>query len=289
LPLHKAKNPGGYEKFMYNENSFCEVILANITCFDAALTLDCGQAFRWRETPEGWHGVAFGRALTVRQNGGEVAFTGTTPEEFERIWKPYFDLGRDYGALCEGFCADPALKTAVGMYPGLRVLRQEPWEAICSFIISQNNNIPRIKGIIERFCALFGEHIAGDDYAFPSAEKIAALEPADLAPVRAGFRAKYIVDAARKTAAGELDLERLSCLPLNEARAALMTIKGVGPKVADCALLYGFHRLDAFPVDVWVRRVMEELYPDGLPACVRGAEGVAQQYLFHYKRMAARG
>ncbi|MCL2509142.1 MAG: DNA-3-methyladenine glycosylase 2 family protein [Oscillospiraceae bacterium] len=261
------------------------VVLSDFTCLDPAATLDCGQAFRWRATPDGWRGVSFGKSLTVSRTGGTVVFKGTTREDFERIWRDYFDLARDYDGLCRRFSSDPYLSRAAAMYPGLRVLRQEPWEALCSFIISQNNNIPRIKGIIERFCGLFGERLSDGCFAFPSAERIALLSPEDLVPIRAGFRAKYIVDAARKVSFGAVSLENIPRLSLDEARAELMKISGVGPKVAECALLYGFGRTEAFPVDVWVRRVMEEMYPHGLPECIRGVEGIAQQYLFHYIRM----
>ena len=175
-------------------------------CFDLARTLDCGQAFRWVQTAENeWHGVAFSRPLTLRQNGDEITFIGTDEQDFENIWKSYFDLDRDYGSLCESLSADESLKKAVEECSGIRLLRQEPWEAICSFIISANNNIPRIKGIIDRLCRLLGEHLGGDDYSFPAPEKIAEAGIEGIAPIRAGFRAKYIVDAAQKVANGEID------------------------------------------------------------------------------------
>ena len=155
---------------------------------------------------------------------------------------------------------------------------------MCSFIISQNNNIPRIKGIIERLCTFFGEDLGGGDFSFPSAERLAVLSEQDLAPIRSGFRAKYILDAARRVASGETELEKVAAMPIDEARAELQKIKGVGPKVAECALLYGFGRAEAFPVDVWVKRIMQELYPEGLPACTENVEGIAQQYLFHWRR-----
>ena len=132
---------------------------------------------------------------------------GLTKEDFENIWIPYFDLERDYGTLCRKFMADRYLAEAVDTCYGIRLLRQEPWEAICSFIISQNNNIPRIKGIIDRLCRLLGEPLGNDDYSFPSAQKIAEAGVEALAPIRAGFRAKYIIDAAEKVANGEIDIE----------------------------------------------------------------------------------
>ncbi len=255
------------------------------SCFDLARTLDCGQAFRWVQTGENeWHGVAFSRVLTLKQNGDEITFIGTDEQDFENIWKPYFDLDRDYGSLCERLSADEHLKRAVEECGGIRVLRQEPWEAICSFIISANNNIPRIKGIIDRLCRLLGEHLGGDDYSFPAPEKIVEAGIEGIAPIRAGFRAKYIVDAAQKVANGEIDFDKIYSASLDEGRDELIKIKGVGEKVAQCALLYGFGKVDAFPVDVWVKRIMAEMYPDGLPECTNGVRGIAQQYLFHWRR-----
>lgn len=262
-----------------------DCIILQASCFDLALTLDCGQAFRWVQTAENeWHGVAFAKPLTLRQTENGIEFIGTTREDFENIWMPYFDLDRDYNELCNRFKADPHLERAVSECYGIRVLRQDPWEAVCSFIISSNNNIPRIKGIIDRLCRLLGEHLGGDDYAFPSAERIAEAGINALAPIRAGFRAKYIIDAAQKVANGEIDFQKIYASPLDEGRDELIKIKGVGEKVAQCALLYGFGMADAFPVDVWVRRIMQELYPDGLPECINGVRGIAQQYLFHWRR-----
>lgn len=264
-----------------------ENIIVNVPCFDIALTLDCGQAFRWTDCGNGkWHGVAYSRPLTLRQTEGGVEFIGTSEEAFEKIWIPYFDLDRDYDALCRRFANDTQLKKAVSECFGIRLLRQEAWEALCSFIISQNNNIPRIKGIVDRLCRLLGEHLGGDDYAFPAPEKIAAAGIEGLAPIRAGFRAKYIIDAAEKVANGEIDFDKI-ILPettVDEGRDELIKIKGVGEKVAQCTLLYGCGKVDAFPIDVWVKRILAEDYPDGLPECINGVRGIAQQYLFHWKR-----
>ncbi len=254
-------------------------------CFDAALSLDCGQAFRWKETfPGCWHGVAFGKALTLVQTHDSVTLKNTSSEDFEIIWKPYFDLERDYSALCKRFSDDFNLSEAVKEYYGIRILHQDSWEALCSFIISQNNNIPRIKGIIDRLCQSLGEPLGNGDYAFPSAEKIASAGIEALAPLRAGFRAKYIVDAAQKVTSGEVDFEKIRSSSLEVGRDELIKIKGVGEKVAQCTLLYGFGKVDAFPIDVWVKRIMAELYPDGLPECINGFQGIAQQYLFHWRR-----
>ncbi|MBR6785638.1 MAG: DNA-3-methyladenine glycosylase 2 family protein [Clostridia bacterium] len=267
----------------YIKKSNCITLERN--CFDAALSVDCGQSFRWKKINEtDVSGIAFGKALTFRQTEKEIIFFDTDGEDFEKIWVPYFDLERDYGAICESFKSDSYLGKAVTECTGIRILKQDSWEALCSFIISQNNNIPRIKGIVERLCVALGEPLGNGNYAFPSAAKIAEAGIDALAPLRAGFRAKYIIDAAEKVASGEVDFEKIYASPLDEGRDELIKIKGVGEKVAQCALLYGFGKVDAFPVDVWVKRIMAELYPDGLPECTNGVRGIAQQYLFHWYR-----
>lgn len=253
--------------------------------FDPDVTFDCGQCFRWEKQPDGsWSGVVRGQILTVRKSGGQIILEQAGSSGFEQIWRSYFDLERDYEGIKKSLSGDPVLEAAIKFAPGIRILRQEPWEALCSFIISQNNNIPRIKGIVSRLCENFGDRISGKTYSFPSAERLAGLSEKDLAPLRSGFRAKYIIDAARKTASGEVDFEALSYMPLDEARKTLKTIKGVGPKVADCALLFGCGRLDSFPVDVWIKRVLAKFYPDGFPREYISYGGIAQQFLFHYAR-----
>ena len=261
-------------------------------CLDLAQTLDCGQAFRWRpvllpDGQEAWRGVAFGHALTVRQEEDIFVFD-CTEEEFRTVWVPYFDFETDYAALRKNISAlHPVLKEACTYAPDIRILRQDPWEALCAFILSQNNNIARIKGIIERLCILSAHPIVcGTDtlYAFPTPEQLAACSLEDLAPLRAGFRAKYLLDAARRVHTGELDLTALYTLPLHDAREALMTVHGIGPKVADCVLLYGLHRTECFPMDVWMKRAMQFL-PGITPEALGPAAGIAQQYIFHYARM----
>ncbi len=264
------------EKFIFSRN---------VKCFNLALTLDCGQAFRWQKISDNsWHGVAGGRALTVTQHGDEITFYCTDESDFDSFWYDYFDLGTDYEGICNRLCADPCLNTAVTECNGIRILRQEPWEALCSFIISQNNNIPRIKGIVSRLCETLGEPLGNGDFTFPTPQSIETAGIAALKPLRAGFRDKYIFDAACKVSSGEVDLQKCLELPLDEAEKELIKIKGVGAKVAQCTMLYGLGKKDAFPVDVWVRRVMAELYPHGLPECAAGFEGIAQQYLFHWRR-----
>ncbi len=266
-----------------------EVVEKNIEIiakdFDLEQTLDCGQAFRWEKTCDNtFEGIAKGKFLRISAQGEKIVFHNTTPQDFEQIWVDYFDLDTDYSAIKQKLCADNTLKTACDYAGGIRILRQDAWEAVCSFIISQNNNIPRIKGIIARLCENFGKKIDGG-YTFPTAQTLCDKTVEDLAPLRAGFRAKYIIDAAQKFASKEISCDVVSGTGLDDARNILMGIKGVGPKVADCALLFGFYKLDAFPKDVWIKRVMEKYYPQGLPECAVKYGGVAQQYLFHYERM----
>ena len=248
--------------------------------FDLDETLDCGQAFRWERVESDYDktytGAFLNRSLTISQVGNKFIFHDTTVDELENVWKDYFDLDTDYGRIKKLLSADDTLSAACGFAGGIRLLKQDLWECLCSFIISQNNNIPRIKGIIKRLC----EYYEG----FPTAEMLACETPESLGYLRAGFRAKYIVDAAVKTAAGEIVPDEIREMPIEQAREKLMTIKGVGPKVAECVLLFGAYRREAFPQDVWIKRVMAEYYPDGLPECTGKIEGIAQQYLFHYIR-----
>lgn len=260
-----------------------DLIIKNIYPFDLALTLDCGQAFRWTSTEDGgFEGVAMGKYLKIKQNKENIIFYNTTKEDYNNIWKKYFDFERDYGAILEKARKTKLLNEITRDCSGIRLLKQDPWETLCSFIISQNNNIPRIKGIIDRLCENFGEKIEGG-YTFPSAKRLAGLTVEDLAPLRSGFRAKYILSAAKKCSE-EIDLNELHCLHIDEARNILMTITGVGPKVADCTLLFGLGFHNAFPIDVWMKRAMAVLFDNKLPDGLEDCAGVIQQYIFHYAR-----
>jgi N-glycosylase/DNA lyase len=248
--------------------------------FDLDETLDCGQAFRWVKTAaDEYRGAFINKPLTVRcldKHDGVFELADTTEDEFLGVWYDYFDLGTDYGELKRRYSADETLAKACAFAPGIRLLRQDAWEALSSFIISQNNNIPRIKGIIGRLT----EHFGG----YPTAEQLRNETPESLDFLRAGFRAAYLTDAVSRVLSGDVSLEAARTLPLDEARNELMKIRGVGPKVADCTLLFGMYRIGALPKDVWVKRVLAQWYPNGLPECVKGTEGIAQQYLFHYIR-----
>lgn len=269
-----------FMKAVFENNN---VILTEAECFNVGFSLDCGQAFRWIEESDGsWSGVVKGKELRIKQDSDKIILFNTTPEDYESLWSVYFDLQRDYKGIISAY-NDESLITACREYEGIRILKQDEWEAICSFIISANNNIPRIKGIIERLCENFGEKV-GNRFSFPEPSVIASLEVDDLGVIRSGFRAKYIIDAAHKISSGEVDIEKIKEMDFESAKNELLKIKGVGEKVAQCALLYGFGRIEAFPVDVWVKRIVSELYPNGLPECIKGTEGIAQQYLFHWRR-----
>ncbi len=247
-----------------------------------AETLDCGQAFRWREIPSDYKSTFEGKFLNdylrVSEKGdGTFIFHDTTEAKFLSKWVDYFDFETDYTELKRCFSEDGTLAKACEFAKGIRLLRQDSWECLISFIISQNNNIPRIKGIIDRLCDNYGG-------AFPTAEELSKESADSLSYLRSGFRAKYIEDASKKTASGEADLQAIAGMPIEEARTALKKIKGVGPKVAECVLLFGMYRTEAFPIDVWIKRVLEEYYPDGFPDYAREYAGIAQQYLFHYIR-----
>ena len=265
------------------------LLISGLRDFSLREILDCGQCFRWLpqdgdETR--WSGIAMGKRLEIQKLGeGEFLFLGTNQQEFEEIWADYFDLQTDYAALKSALCCDPVMAEATTYAPGIRVLRQNGWEALCTFIISQNNNIKRIKGIVQRLCEQFGDRLPDGTYAFPDAEKMASLTADDLAPLRAGFRNRYLVDAARKVADGDVDLEKCRSCDYDEARRELMQITGVGVKVADCALLFGLHRIEAFPLDVWMKRAMATLFPGMTPGDFGQYAGIAQQYIFHYSRM----
>ena len=271
---------------MKNISSENFIVIPDVRDLDLEQTLDCGQSFRWEKQNDGsFSGVAFGKYVNISLDGTDMIIKNAAPED-EKIWREYFDLELDYGKIRGDISKlHPVLEDAARYAPGIRILRQEPYEALCTFIISQNNNIKRIKGIVARLCESFGDEIDEGVYTFPTAERLAELTPDDLAPLRAGFRNRYIIDSAKKVASHEVDLELCKTADYEAARAELMKITGVGVKVADCTLLFGMHRVEAFPVDVWMKRAMEKLFP-GMSANDFGEyAGIAQQYIFHYSRM----
>lgn len=265
-----------------------EIELRGISDFDPFKIFESGQCFRWNPAPDGSYiGVAKGLAARVRCDNGAVYITGTE-KDFNEVWYDYFDLGKNYEELRLQVSRDEYTAAAAEYGKGIRILAQDRWEALCSFIISQCNNIPRIKKIIEALCRLAGNKIdfMGETfYSFPDAEVLACMEPEELAPIRSGYRAPYIIAAARAVASGEADLEAMSCLDCASALKQLKKMQGVGEKVANCAVLYGLRIPTAFPVDVWIKRALAEHYPPDFDPSVFGdAAGLAQQYIYYYIR-----
>lgn len=256
-------------------------------CLDLKQTLESGQCFRWHKQDDGSYvGIAGSHVLKISQVRDGASLTVSNKEDVD-YWLKYFDSETDYEAVIKQFSADKTLGEAARENSGIRILRQEPFETLISFIISQNNNIPRITGIISRLCENFGERISdeyGGMWTFPDAGRLAALSPEDLAPLRAGFRVRYILDASVKVADGTIDLDSIYDMSYDDGKAYLKTITGVGDKVADCVLLFAYHKTSAFPTDVWIKRIVAEYYSDGLPECMGEYKGIAQQYLFEYFR-----
>lgn len=250
-----------------------------------AATLHCGQAFRW--TDGGADGrfrcTLLGRQVTVWREGEALLAAGEGMAEAADALADYFDLGRDYEAIRALLSRDPILREAIAFSPGIRILHQDAWEALASFLCSSNNHVARISGILSRFCEAFGTPAAGGGFCFPTPQRVAALDRSDLAPLRCGYRDEFLLDAARRVVSGALSLEEVRRAPLAQARQMLQQVRGVGPKVAECVLLFGFGRLEAFPVDVHIGRALR-LFPAGLPDFALPYAGVAQQYLFHWMR-----
>ena len=279
------------------------VRITELAYFDISQIFDCGQCFRFDPVANPTHavefeGVALGRYIRIGQDTPDsIEIYNTTPAEYDDVWRHYLALDADYAAIrreiAERFAQasggnDPVMARAMAYGSGIRILRQDPWEAVCSFIISQNNNIPRIKKIIAALSQAYGESIlcAGRTYhAFPTPHALAEAGTDAIFALRTGFRAKYIYDAAEKVLHGELDFDAVSAADPVRAETLLCRIKGVGPKVAACAMLFGFDKTEAFPIDVWMKRVLEKYYPGGLDVTALGrCAGIAQQYLFYYER-----
>jgi len=265
-----------------------EIELTGVSDFDLKKTFECGQCFRWNADENGAYiGIAFGCIARLCQCGESIFISGTI-DDYESVWHNYFDLDHNYEKIRQGLCIDNFMKKATAFGEGIRILRQDKWEALCSFIISQNNNIPRIKSIIDTLCREFGEAVDFEDkrlFAFPSAKTLAALDSESLAALRCGYRAEYIINAARAVSEGTIDLEALAQGAPDTARAELKKLHGVGDKVADCVMLFGLHMLDAFPLDVWMKRAVVDYYGKNFdPGIFSPYAGIAQQYIFHYMR-----
>jgi len=280
------------------EEKGTKVIVRGIEDFNLKETFECGQCFRWNEEEDGsYTGIAYDRVINVKLEEDMLIIDNTDLNDFYDIWFDYFDLGRDYKQIKENLSRDPILKEAIQYGQGIRILRQDTWETLVSFIISQNNRIPQIKKVIENLASSFGEPIEYKGkiyYTFPKAEELVMFDVETIAKTKCGFRAKYILDAASKVFSGEIDLLKLFEYSTNDIRDILMNINGVGPKVADCVILYSIGRYDTFPTDVWIKRIVEYLYlkREGTPLEIQlfaidkfgDLSGFAQQYLFYYGR-----
>lgn len=271
------------------------ILLTEQDSFNIGQILECGQCFRFERIEEGHYKItAKNRVLYIKQDGDGILFYPCNKEDFENIWYNYFDLGTDYSEIKAVLSADRVLKEAAAFGSGIRLLNQEPFECLISFIISQNNRIPMIQKVIGNISERWGEK-AGDDFLFPTLERLKDSDGISLTECKTGFRHKYITDCLEKLSRGEISLEALKNTDTVTAKEELMKIKGVGSKVADCVLLFSFGRREVFPTDVWIKRVMEYFYFDGKETPVKeihsfayekwGAfAGYAQQYLFYYAR-----
>lgn len=274
------------------------VTVSGVRDFNTTHIFECGQCFRWYKEHDGsYTGVVRGKAANVKYTPDRLILKNVTLDDFKQIWFDYFDLGTDYGIIKKAVSIDSTMEKAVEFGKGIRLLRQEPWETLISFILSSNNRIPRIMKIVGEISRLFGdgfEAFGKEYFSFPHAQALSACCLEQIQECRAGYRCGYIYDTARAVDESGYDLTGLTKMTTEEARNDLLRFKGVGNKVADCVLLYSGIKRDVFPTDVWVKRVMEELYfKTGASfkqiqqfAAENFGEyaGAAQQYLFYYAR-----
>lgn len=277
---------------------FFESNVMKVKDFNLNQTLECGQCFNFEKLDDGsFVVIAFGKALHVKQDKNELIFMNANDKDIEKIWIPYFDLENNYGKIKRSIIkADNNLKPIIDEYYGIHILKQDFVETLISFIISQNKNITNIKQIVRRICEMYGKKagiIEGRQYyAFPSLKALNGISERDFRELRVGFRAPYLRDAVDKLYSKEITENQLINMSYEEAKDKLISIKGVGDKVANCVLLFGLGFTNAFPVDVWIKRIMEDLYfhEDTNKDIIEtfGKEkfgqygGYAQQYLFIY-------
>ena len=256
-------------------------------------TFECGQCFRWEKDTDGSYvGVAGKRAVRISAEGSKMTVSGCDENDYNAFWKKYLDAERDYESIKKHICINEVMENAVAFGGGIRILRQEFFETLISFIISQRSSIPRIKTCVNRLCEKYGDKIDFEGktlYTFPTPERLGSLTEADFAALGVGYRAAYIVDAVKRVLSGETDEKFLLNADTKTARAELMKIRGVGDKVCDCVLLFSLGKYDLFPSDVWIKRVMEEsfLSKDAKSSGEKlfgEYSGFAQQYLFYWRR-----
>lgn len=278
-----------------SENS---VTLCNVQNFIPGQVFECGQCFRWNKTEtDSYIGIAYDKVIEIKSSHNNITLFNTNLQEFNDIWQKYFDLDRNYGEILKQSASLEIIEKAALHGSGIRILRQNLFETTVSFIISASNNIPRIKQIVESLCRNFGKEIKYGDksyYTFPDYKTLDGITEEDLAPIRSGFRAKYIVDAVKRANNGLLDFDYINSASTDDARKMLLEVKGIGEKVADCILLFGAGKFDVFPVDTWIDKAMRALYPDKCTNLknirLLGREifgencGMIQQYLFFYAR-----
>ncbi len=278
------------------------VIKGYATEFEPKHIFECGQCFRFKkEADESYTIVAKNRIINVSKSGDDIILKNTTDEEVADIWYDYFDLNTDYSKIKKALSVDEHLINSTKFGGGIRILNQDIWECIISFIISANNNIPRIQGIVERFCERYGDKMSYNGstyYTFPEVDKLKDIKKEELSFLRAGYRDSYLIDAIEKVYNREVVLEDFINYTTQEAKKELLKIKGIGNKVADCILLFGNRRRETFPVDVWVKRSISELYKDEIADLsihefaqkkFSDLAGYAQQYLFYYMRENSAG
>ncbi len=274
--------------------------LFRVRPYDLAATLDSGQAFRWTQSSGSWIGVVGGRWVRLRSCAEGIAAETAAPVKDWGWLGDYLQVQVDLNRVLDTLPPHPQLASALTQHRGLRLLRQDPWECLASFILSSTKQIKQIKQIVERLCREHGDRVPTpatepEAWSFPVAGRVADLRETDLRAMGMGFRAPHLLRAAQAVAFGSLDLEGLKRLSLAEARASLMNLPGVGRKIADCVLLFSLGFDEAFPVDVWVMRALKSAwFPNRSPSLkelVRFSEshfgphaGYAQQYLFHQAR-----
>jgi N-glycosylase/DNA lyase len=264
------------------------------------MTLTSGQAFRWREDKGDWIGVVKNLWVRLRTiETGIVAETAVPVDNWSWL-EHYLQIDLDLSAILNTFPLDEPMRAAVAACHGLRLLRQDPWECLASFILSSTKQILQIQQIVSLLCEQYGQRITvGAGYpaawSFPGPERLATLNEADLRACKMGFRAPYLLSAARAVTEGKVDLRAIADLPLDAARVQLLSLEGVGPKICHCVLLFAYGRQEAFPVDVWVMKALQQLYFPKRKRTLRQLQefavthfgsnaGYAQQYLFHYAR-----
>ena len=283
-------------------------IIKNQESFNLKDIFECGQCFRWNRNTDGsYTGVIKDSVINVKKENDIITFLGESNGNFKEIIREYFDLDTDYLLYKNRLSKiDKYMAESIEFGNGIRILKQDLWECIISFIISANNNIPRIKKIIERLALAYGKKIVFDGknyYLFPTPEELSNASVQDLRDLGLGFRDKRIYNTTRMVLNKEFDIENFNKLDnTSKMRDELLKLDGVGPKVADCILLFAEKRVDVFPIDVWVRRVMNDLYIHNedeekvnkkeLQKLAEnkflGLSGIAQQYLFYWKRETER-